>query len=417
MAFFIHCTKCGAELRTANRLPSQRRVTCTVCKRQFTTVESAVPADAKRKRSRDDDDIPDAELLDDEPEADRRSNRRKNRDEDDDRPRPRRRRSEDDEPAPKRKRNSPVLFAAIGLAAFVFLLVAGIVIYFMTRDTSKPASGDMLAYAPSDSVLLAGYDLDDLARHEAFRKAMERRAPPDLVELDRAGLRTVDLSRVLIARTANNGHTSAVRFKTAPDKSKYLQATTSGKSYAPFISTAGNYKFGYFADEKTLVLADKEPAIQGLIEKGKTKFSSDLQNMVDKVRGPVWRASGRLRNADLERIGPNDEGFSLRVGQSAGTAAWLVPDGRQADVHFELEFENPGQAKTAVATLRGAFLLQRSTDEFGQIKLRDGTDPADAADIRLGYQNADVSDNGSRVSAKLKLPASEAIRAVGSARN
>jgi hypothetical protein len=124
-----------------------------------------------------------------------------------------------------------------------------------------------------------------------------------------------------------------------------------------------------------------------------------------------------LRSADLERIGPNDDGFSLRVGPSAGTAAWLVPDGRQADVRFELEFENAGQAKQAVATLKSAFLLQRSTNDLGQLIMREGTDPSDASDIRLGYQNADVSDDGPRVSAKLRLPASEAMRAVGSARN
>jgi hypothetical protein len=415
MAFFIDCTKCGAKLRTANRLPAGRRVTCAVCERAFTTIAAAEP-DGKGKRSSDDDEIRDAELLDDEADDAPRSKRRKQT-EDDDRPRSRRRRNDDEPTRQPRKRNAPALLVGMGLGAFVLLLVVGVFIYFRTRDSGKPASSDMFAYAPSDAVLLAGYDLDDLARNDAFRKSLERRAPPDLVELDRAGLRTVDLSRVLIARTANNGHTCAVRFKTAPEKSKYLQANLSGKTYAPFISAAGNYKFGYFADDKTLVLADKEPAIQALLEKGKTKFSGDLQNMVDRVRGPVWRASGRLRSADLERIGPNDDGFSLRVGPSAGTAAWLVPDGRQADVRFELEFENAGQAKQAVATLKSAFLLQRSTNDLGQLIMREGTDPSDASDIRLGYQNADVSDDGPRVSAKLRLPASEAMRAVGSARN
>src|SRR5204863_908817 len=108
-----------------------------------------------------------------------------------------------------------------------------------------------------------------------------------------AGLRSADLSRVLVARTVNNGNTCAVRFKVAPDQSKYL-GNSSGKSYAPFIALAGNYKFGYFADDKTLILADKEPAIQGLREKGKARLNGDLQAMLGRVRGPVWRASGRV---------------------------------------------------------------------------------------------------------------------------
>ena len=39
---------------------------------------------------------------------------------------------------------------------------------------------------------------------DVARKALEKRAPPDLLELDKAGIRTADLSGVLIARTPNN---------------------------------------------------------------------------------------------------------------------------------------------------------------------------------------------------------------------
>lgn len=297
------------------------------------------------------------------------------------------------------------------------MLGIAVVVYALVRDTSKPASSDLLVHAPNDAIILSGYDFDELGRNDAFRKAMERRAPPDIVELDRAGLRTADLSRVLIARTVNNGNTCAIRFKTAPDQSKYVQASQSGKDYGAFVSLAGNYKFGYFADNNTLVLADKEPAIQALREKRKARLTGDLQAMVDRVRGPMWRASGRMSVNDHSRIGAGDDGFSLRVGPSAGTAAWLVPDGRSADVRFELEFENAGQARQAVATLKSAFLLQLSTNELGQlVNIRDGTDSGDISDIRRGYENANVTDSGSRVTVKLQLPASEALRAVGSVR-
>jgi hypothetical protein len=178
----------------------------------------------------------------------------------------------------------------------------------------------------------------------------------------------------------------------------------------------GNYKFGYFADANTLVLADKEPAIQGILEKGKTKLPAQLQDMVDLVRGPVWRASGRVSANEFNRLGSGDDGYSLRVGPSAGTAAWLVPSGRSADVRFVLEFANANEAQQAVATLKGAFLLQRGLNEHGQPMLREGTDPADASDIRRGYEDADVGNSGNRVKASLQLPASEALRAVGSVR-
>jgi hypothetical protein len=346
---------------------------------------------------------------------DERPRSRRRRDDDDLRPRSRKRRREDETPRRKR-RASPALLAGIGVGAFAMLLAVAVLIYFLVRDSSKPASNDLLVYAPTDAIILSGYDLDELGRNDAFRRALERHAPPDLVELDRAGLGSADLSRVLIARTVNNGNTCAIRFKTTPDQSKYLQAAQSGKDYAAFTSVGGNYKFGFFADNRTLILADKEPAIQALREKKKGRLSGDLQSMVDKVRGPVWRASGRMSVNDHGRLGAADDGFSLRVGPSGGTAAWLVPSGRSADVRLELEFENANQARLAVSTLKSAFLAMRATNEFGQMNLREGADPADTIDIRRGYENADVSDNGDRVSAKLQLPASEALRAVGSVR-
>lgn len=309
-----------------------------------------------------------------------------------------------------------IVGAAAG--AFALVLVVGTVIYFAVRNSGKPATTDLLAHAPADAVVLSGYDFDELARHDGFRRALERRAPPDLVELDRAGLRTADLSRVLIARTPNNGNTRAVRFKAAPEPGQYLAADTTGKGYSAFTSVTGNYKFGYFADKTTLVLADKEPTIQALHEKGaKVRLSADLKAMVDKVRGPGWRASGRITAGEHERLGSRDDGFALRAGASAGTAAWLVPDGRAAEVRFELAFDNANQARAGAATLKGLFVQQKGVrNEFGQFVGREGNDPADFGDIQRGYAEADVSDSGSRVTASLWLPATEAMMAIGSVR-
>jgi hypothetical protein len=341
---------------------------------------------------------------------------------DDERPRSRRRRddrgrSRGRKDEPRKKRASPALVLGLAVGGFALLLGIGILIYLVARDTSKPAANDLLAHAPSDAIILSGYDLEELGRRDAFRKAMERRAPPDIVELDRAGLRTADLARALVARTANNGNACAIRFKTVPDQSKYIEMKLPGRNYGTFVSLTGNYKFGYFADDKTLVLADKEAAIQALRDKGSGRLSGDLQAMVDRVRGPVWRASGRLTANDLEKLGTGNDAFAVRVGPTSGTAAWLVPDGRLADVRFELIFESSSQARQSVATLRGVFLAQRNTNELGQlVNIREGTDSADFIDIRRGYEEASVSDSGTRVTAKLQLPAGEALRAVGSVR-
>lgn len=86
-----------------------------------------------------------------------------------------------------------------------------------------------------------------------------------------------------------------------------------------------------------------------------------------------------------------------------------------ATVRFELAFESPGQASHGASVLRGTFQSQRQVNDLGQL-VRDGFDPADFGDIRRGYDEASVSETGSRASATLTLPASEALRAVGSVR-
>jgi hypothetical protein len=43
-------------------------------------------------------------------------------------------------------------------------------------------------------------------------------------------------------------------------------------------------------------------------------------------------------------------------------------------------------------------------------------DPGDLADLRKGYDEAEVKDDGTRVTAHVRLPAVEALRAIGSAR-
>jgi hypothetical protein len=340
-------------------------------------------------------------------------------DEADDGPRPRKRKRSGDRPAGgKRKRPAPVVIVGAAVAAFAFVLLVGIAVYLAARDAGKPATGDLLAHAPADAVVLSGYDMEELTRTEPFRRALERRAPPDLVELDKAGLRATDMTRVLVARTPNNGNACAIRFKSGPDRAKYLGTDLPGQTYAPFTSLSGNYKFGYFADPTTLVLADREPTIQALREKGgKARLSADLKAMVDKVRGPAWRASGRVTPGEHERVGAADDGFALRAGASGGTAAWLVPDGRLAEVRFELVFDSANQARAGATTLRGLFVQTKGlTNEFGQFVGREGNDPADFGDIKRGYDQAEVTDTSNRVSAKLTLPASEAVRAIGSTR-
>ncbi|HKB06113.1 MAG TPA: hypothetical protein VKD90_28215, partial [Gemmataceae bacterium] len=173
----------------------------------------------------------------------------------------------------------------------------------------------------------------------------------------------------------------------------------------------------YFADDRTLVLAEREPAIQGIQEKGKkTRLTSDLQAMVDKARGPMWRATGKDTPSDRPPQGGWPGIVEFPIGATAGSAVWLTADGPLAQVRMELKFDNRNQAVQGANALRGSFRLHRGENEYGLMIGRDGTDPADISDLRRGYEEATVSEDGSRVSARLALPASEAMRVVGAVR-
>jgi hypothetical protein len=407
MPFVVPCPKCATRLRSATWIDTGHRLKCPACEASFTTRRPAEPLIASRSRT--DDEIPDAVVLDDE--------------QDDDRPSPRRRRRHADaEPGrastPSRKKPvSPGLIVGLTVAVFVVLLGGGVLVYLWVRDGNKPAANDLFAHAPTDAVALSGVDFEELSRHDRFRKALDTRAPADVVELDRSGFRAADLARALVARTAQNGNTCAVRFKAPPDKSKYLQGNLPGKNYAPFTSATSSYRFGYFADDRTLVLAEREPTIQGILEKGKkARLPGDLQAMVDKARGPMWRVTGKATPFDRRPAGLWPNTMEFPVGGSAGSAVWLTPDGPLAKVYMELAFDNRNQALQGAAVLRSSFHLQRGTNEYGLQIGRDGTDPADVSDIRRGYEEASVSEDGNRVSARLTLPASEAMRVVGAVR-
>jgi hypothetical protein len=412
MAFVVPCPKCGVRLKCNRQLPAGSQLSCPACQHGFFTEEEAVPfvvAPAHRPK-----DIPAAIILADAqelPEGDRPSVSRPKRQRLG--PRPARR-----DPTTQRARIRPGLLLGLLAGTFALALAVAIGIYLLLRDTSKPASNELLVHAPTDSVILSGYDLEELAADPAFRRALEKRAPADLVELDRAGLRSADLSRVLVARTVNNGNTCAIRFKEAPNRAKYLQADLPGKPYAPFTSVAGRYRFGYFADPKTLVLADREQALQTLLEKGpKVRIATELNEMVDKVRGPIWRASGRISAAEHSRLTTGDDGLALRVGPSAGTATWGIPDDGLVLIQLDLAFETKAEAAQGAGVLRDAFVNLRAFNEFGQLIGREGIDPADISYVRRGYEEAEVTEVGNHTHAKLRLPAWEAIRVVGSVRN
>ncbi|MBO0697188.1 MAG: hypothetical protein J2P46_02225 [Zavarzinella sp.] len=410
MAFLTPCPNCGVRLKSATRLPAGQRLTCPKCREKFITLAESVPF-VRSKDRKGPFDLPDAVLLD---EPDDTRPRVRERDEKD-RPGSRRR---DREPPKPKKPPSPVVLVGLILGVFALCLAVGVGLYLIFREAQKPAANDLLAHAPADAVALSGFDLDELSANEAFRRSLEQHPPPDLAELDRAGLRAADLSRALVARTANNGTACAVRFRAAPDRSKYLGPDLAGRSYAPFIGLAGTFRFGYFADRTTLVLAEKEPTIQDLRDKGAhVRLSVNLRDMVDRAHGPVWRATGRLSSPDLARGGLVEEGLMLRVGPSAGSAAWLEPNGGLARVCFELAFDKPGEAPFAAAVVRSSFQVQRGLTEFGPESGRDWVDSAEVTDVRRGYDEAMVTEGPLTLSARLTLPAGEALRAVGAVRH
>jgi hypothetical protein len=227
--------------------------------------------------------------------------------------------------------------------------------------------------------------------------------------MDLSGFRQTDLARFVVARVPNNGYVCAIRFKIAPDRSKYLGPDLPGKTYASFTSLTSVYKFGYFADPYTLVLADQDPTIQALRDKGgKVRLTGELKELTDRARGPVWRATGRGLGTDM--------GIAQRAGATGGTAVWLEPVGAYADVKIELRFDSAAQARSGAATLRGLLVQQRGlATEFGGF--RTGNDPSDFNDIRNGYDGAEIKESGNRLSSRLRVPATEALRIFGSGQN
>jgi hypothetical protein len=354
-----------------------------------------------RSRSRTDeadDDCPRRRRREDEDEADDRPSRRK--------------------PVRRRRPVSPARIVAIGISLFALVVVVVIVVLVATKNSNRAVGNDLAGHVPSDAVALSGFDFNDLMQYEPYRKALERRPPADLAELDKAGLRPSVMARVLVARTASNGNACVIRFKTGPDRSQYLGADLPGKAYAPFNSLSGNYRFGYFPDPSTLVLADQEPAIQALVDRGgKGQLSGDLKSMVDQARGPAWRATGRYAGGDAGKAGAADGGFAIRAGASAGSIAWVEREGRLASVRYELRFDNMNDARAGAAAIKGLFAQQKGLlNDGGALTGPAPYDPADLADIRRGYDEAEVTDQGTKVTARVRLPAVEALRAIGPVR-
>jgi hypothetical protein len=373
MAFVLACLKCGAKLRSATRLRAGRRLTCPTCRAAFTLHADAEP-EGRRGRA---DPIPDAVLIDDDEEDDRPPvGRRRREDEDDDRPpvSRRRRREDDDEVRPRGRRQRPVsppvlLGVAIGLF-FIFLAV-GLAGWFLFGKTPPAAATDLIAFAPADSVALAGYDLDALTAHDGLKAVIDKRPPGELAELDRTGLRPADLSRALVART-NNGVAAAVRFRAPPDKARYLAANVVGK--------------------------------------GQPQVSNRLRGLAERARGPMWQATGRVDPFKGPRFGPIDERWLLRFGATSGSVAWLEPGTALTDVRYEIEFDSAHQAGFGAGVLRTQFAMRRGMIEAGGVF---GQIPAeDIGDVRRGYETATVTEDGNTVSARLRLPPAEAVRAV-----
>ena len=107
----------------------------------------------------------------------------------------------------------------------------------------------------------------------------------------------------------------------------------------------------------------------------------------------------------------------MRIGPSAGTAAWLEADGQSARVFLELAFDKPGEAAFAATVLRVSFQVQVGLTDFGPLGGRDWIDSAEITDVRRGYDEATVTEGPLTVSARLTLPAGEALRAVGAVRH
>ena len=424
MPYLVTCPNCGTKLKSSQPVPAGRSLACPQCKATFTLSEPAPAVDlpapvapaaarpapapppsppppvrverpAPARRDDGDDDRPRSRRRD---EADDRPRRRRDDDEDDrprgrrrpadtddedddegERPKSRRARArdeeddeEDDRPrrrgrAPKKSKKGLVLILG-GLAA-LFLLCAGggLAMYFLDPfGLFGGGSGEMLAWAPSDSQALMYMDVEGIEQVNEMKANLKG----DVVDQVKLGLKPEDVSAVLGAgRGPGDRDVNVIRLRAAADRQKLItacggqEATAGGKKY--YKSSGGGGL--YFASDRLLVVTKTEATMTALLQKeNKVTISDDLRAASKRGDGLVWMAAAGPAAEKGDVIGLM-AGFGNLMGgfgmggpqgpkgpapKARSTVISIKASGSRGTGRFESTYDGPDTAKRIADDLR-----------------------------------------------------------------
>ena len=365
MAFVFHCPQCASILKTGAPIPEGRTIQCPKCNNVFTSTETTVqpeepglfPAPAplldppppvarsderdmprrhdeddrqvrRDDRERDDRDRPRSRRR----EADDERTSRRRRDDEYDRPRRRRDYDDDYDRRPRsrpRARTNTTLFVVLGI---IGALIAGAIVIGIIAENDDDVARqpfapgvdtEMLALAPSDTVLLMGIDVNELKRNGKFARLigntiMQQLPERQLVErkFEEAGLSENDVSGVLIATSSpgGSGPVVVIRFNRDIDQKRLINAfnghkvSDKFKKYFTSETLPGSYFF--FAGKRLLVIVDDRDTMQKLLHHDRTKvqLSQEMRDAASKASGQYWMVMKKEGGADAMK------GFGMGFG-------------------------------------------------------------------------------------------------------
>lgn len=398
MPYLVVCPSCGIRLKSAHPVPAGRSLNCSKCATAFTLSEPApeldvpssmntattpskparVPPPAPVVRSprlADPDDIPEAEIIDDDPpkakrrrdpEDDRprskpnrrasanldddvpRSRQRRDKDEEDERPSRKKSRAEvdddtdeEDDISPRRrtrksaKSHKTLVLALASVAAVLFLLCGGGALMYFLNPFGILGGGppsEMLAWAPANSQSIVYMDVDAARKVDEFNTSA--RVPGDSAKL---GIVSNDIESVMLASQGGGGlfglmggdpEVTVIKLKANADQPKIInsaggkEATVNGKKYYKTQSGGGLY----FPSGRIVVATRMESVLMTRLQndEGKVVITDDLRSASKRADGlmSVVSVGASASQGDIIAMMANAaNGFGpggLRLGGPAG---------------------------------------------------------------------------------------------------
>ena len=391
--------------------------------------EDEEEAPKSRRKGRDEEDEDEApksrrRRTDDEDEEESPKSRRKGRDEDedeDDRPRARGKANK------KKKKGNPALMIAIvgggllGIAGLAYLL-------YSLFSGGSGADKEMLAFAPKDTAILFGMDVEGLMDQPKIKDQINTflNSPQGKTAVDglaKVGLAPSDFSKLLVAMpnptkaAAGKGGKQAepspvvvIRLKSGSslDKDKVvsgLKATKqeqNGKTYYKLTDKTFNGPgFLYMPTDKLLVLADSEQGMKDLLGKDDKEVvvGEDLQTLAKKAGGGhIWAAA----SASLLDANTRNMANKMAVGdmqplgdllkKAKGGAFWMNASSSTIDINVAVLADSDSASAAAG-------VIQKKFDEVKGMAAAGGPEAKQAAD------SFKISSSGDMLVASLSIDA------------